>query len=71
MSKKIITISGKVVYQELGMGFWGIIDDSGKEWLPINLPKRYEVKDKRVHLKAKLVEGGMSVFMWGTMIELV
>jgi len=71
MSNKIITISGKVIYQELGMGFWGIIGDDGKEWLPINLPKRYEVKDKRVRVKAKLVEDGVSIFMWGTMIEIL
>lgn len=71
MTNKTFTISGKIVYQELGMGFWGIIGDDGKEWLPINLPKRYEIKDKRIHIKAKLVEGGVSMFMWGTMVELL
>ena len=68
---KIVTISGKVVYQELGMGFWGIIGDNGQEWLPINLPTHLQVKNKRVQVKAKLVEDAMSMVMWGTMIEII
>jgi len=69
--KKTFQISGKVIYQDLGMGFWGIIGDDGKEWLPVNLPSQYQVKDKRVQFTAKIVEDGMSMFMWGTMVEIV
>ena len=71
MKEKTFTISGKVVYQDIGMGFWGIIGNDGKEWLPVNLPTHHQVKDKPVTVKAKLVEDGMSMFMWGTMVELV
>ena len=68
---KIISIQGKVVYQELGMGFWGIIGEDGKEWLPINLPTHLQEKDKLVAVKAKIVEDGVSMFMWGTMVEII
>lgn len=66
----IIKISGKIAYQDLGTGFWGIIGDDGQEWLPTNLPKSMEVEGKRVRLNARAVDG-MSMFMWGTMIEIV
>ncbi len=71
IKKKTFQIAGKVVYQDIGMGFWGIIGDDGKEWLPVNLPSRYQVKNKRVQLTAKIAEDTMSIFMWGTMIEIV
>ena len=63
MTKKTFQISGKVARQDIGTGFWGIIGDDGKEWLPVNLPSRYQVQDKRVRIRAKIVEDGVSVFM--------
>ena len=66
----IIKISGKIAYQDLGTGFWGIIGDDGREWLPTNLPTSMEVEGKRVRLNARPVDG-MSMFMWGTMIEII
>ena len=68
---KIISIRGKVIYQELGMGFWAIIGDDGKEWLPINLPTYLQEKNKSIAVKAKIVEDGVSMFMWGTMVEII
>ena len=70
MSDNTIKISGKIAYQNLGTGFWGIIGDDGQEWLPTNLPASMEVEGKRVRLNARPVDG-MSMFMWGTMIEIV
>lgn len=69
--KKTFQISGKIARQNIGTGFWGIIGDNGEEWLPVNLPSQYQVQDKRVTLQVKLVEGGVSIFMWGTMVEIV
>ena len=68
---QIIAIRGKVIYQELGMGFWGIIGDDGKEWLPVNLPTHLQIKNKSIAVKAKIVEDGVSMFMWGTMVEII
>jgi len=66
-SKKII---GIIVYKNIGMGFWGIEGLKGEQWLPVNLPKEMEQEGKRVSLKVKEVEGE-SMFMWGTMVEIV
>ena len=67
----IISIKGKVIYQELGMGFWGIVGEDGREWLPVNLPSHLQIKDKVITVKAKVVEDGVSIFMWGTMVEII
>ena len=69
MSK--INIKGKVVYQDLGMGFWGIIDDSGREWRPVNMPEQLKIKDKAVSVVAKEIEEDMSIFMWGTAVKII
>ena len=68
---KTIRVTGKIVYQDLGMGFWGIVGDDGREWLPVNLPTILQVKGKRVRVNVRQVEDGVSMFMWGTMVELV
>ena len=45
MAKKI---TGKVVYQNLGVGFWGIVDDRGNEYRPVNMPEQLKYKGARV-----------------------
>lgn len=63
-------ITGKVVYKNIGTGFWGIIDVNGKEWLPINFPKSLEKEGEIVNVKIQEVEGE-SMFMWGTLVKIV
>ena len=65
---KIIT--GKVVYKNIGTGFWGIEGAKGEQWLPINLPESMKIESKEVTLKIKALEGE-SMFMWGTMVEIL
>jgi len=67
---KTKTITGIVVYKNIGIGFWGIEGLKGEQWLPVNLPKSMEQEGKRVTLKIKELEGE-SMFMWGTMVQIV
>ena len=53
MSKKI---KGKVVYQNLGMGCWGIVDQSGKEYRPVNMPEQLKQVGADVSVVVKGVE---------------
>ena len=71
MSVKTFQIKGKVVFQQLGTGFWGIIDDKGNEWRPINMPDQLKYEGKKVEVLAKKEEESMSIFMWGTAIKIV
>ena len=39
-----MTITGKVVYQNIGMGCWGIIANNGTEYRPVNMPEQLKTK---------------------------
>ncbi len=64
-------IKGTVTYQNLATGFWGIVDDKGNEWRPVNMPEQLKQEGKKVSLTIREVDGGMSIFMWGTPVEVV
>ena len=68
--RKTETITGIVVYKNIGTGFWGIEGLNGEEWLPVNLPKDLEQEGKRVTLKIRKLAGD-SIFMWGEMVEIL
>ena len=65
------SVSGKVVYQEIGPGFWGIIDHQGNEWRPVNMPNQLKYPGKEVRVKISEVKEDMSVFMWGRAVKIV
>jgi len=64
-------ISGKVVYETISGGFWGIVTDSGKEYRPIEMPNQLKKKGARVSVVIKKVDEGMSIFMWGEPVEII
>lgn len=70
MSKKK-RIKGKVVYQDLSGGFWGIVDEKGNEWRPVKMPEQLKYKGKEVEVVVQEVEEGASIFMWGTPVKIV
>ena len=63
-------IKGKVVYLELEGGIWGIVDDKGGDWLPINMPFELMKDGLVVEVEAHKVSDFMSGGMWGTPIEI-
>ena len=63
-------ITGKVVFQDLGTGIWGIIDAKGNQWEVVNMPKSMQVEGKEVAVTAR-IEDGFSIFMWGTPVKIV
>ena len=74
MIKKLsdpMKIKGKVVYQNLGMGFWGIEDTKGNQWRPVQMPEQLKHEGKEVQIQARKVEDEASMFMWGTPIKVI
>lgn len=69
--KKKIKIDGKVVYQNLGTGFWGIEDNKGNQWRPVNMPEQIKYEGKQVKIVATEVDEDMSIFMWGTPVKVI
>ncbi len=65
-----MTITGTVVYVELSGGFWGIEGDDARQWLPVGMPNAIKKKGLKVKIKGKEPEDYMSIFMWGTPIEI-
>ena len=65
------TIKGTVTYQDIGTGFWGIIDDSGNEWRIVDMPDQLKYDGKKVAVKAKAVNEDFSTFMWGEPVKIV
>jgi len=62
-------INGKIAYQSLEGGFYGIISKGGERYLPINLPEDYKKNNLNVRLFAT-VHYGHSILQWGTMIKI-
>ena len=65
------SISGTVVYQNLGTGMWGIEGDDGQQYRPINMPEQIKYEGAKVRVIIKKVEEAASVFMWGTPVRVV
>ncbi len=63
-------ITGKVVYESIGPGVWGIVDKYGKEWRPVNMPEQLKHKGKEVTVVAQEVDD-VSIFMWGTPVKII
>ncbi len=64
-----MTITGKVVYKNLGPGCWGIIAGAN-EYRPVNFPEQLKKEGATVTIKAREVEEFASVFMWGTPVHI-
>lgn len=68
---KKIKISGKVSYQNLGTGFWGIIGKDGREWRPVNMPEQLKYEGKEIQVVAVEADEDVSIFMWGTPVKII
>lgn len=64
------TIKGTIVWKDLEGGFWGIIDEKGNEWLPVNLPEQLKSNGKKARLMIRESEEG-SMFMWGKPVRVL
>lgn len=67
----MLTITGKSVFVDLEMGFWGIESEDGKKYLPINMPEQLKENGALVSCKAIEVDDFVSMQMWGVPIKLV
>jgi len=67
----VISDTGTVRYQDLEGGFWAILGDGGGRYDVVSgLPDDMKVDGVRVKFLARPSSHGVSVHMWGQMIEL-
>lgn len=65
----IMKITGKVEYQNIGPGFWGIITSNGKQYRPVNFPEQLKIAGKHVTVVAREIDD-ISIFQWGIPVKI-
>jgi hypothetical protein len=63
-------IVGTVRHVELEGGFFGIIDEQGNRFDPVNLPQRFEKDGLRVKFRMTKLPDRVSFHMWGTLVKI-
>lgn len=64
-------IQATVKWIDLEMGFYGLVDQNGNKWLPINLPQRMQQNGLTVNVKVQVLHDAVTTNMWGTAVELL
>ncbi|MFH0967653.1 MAG: cache domain-containing protein [Methanobacteriota archaeon] len=65
-----ISFTGQVVWKDIEGGFFGIITLDGTEYLPLNLPKNYNVDGVTVDIIGTITPDVMTMQMWGVPLEI-
>jgi hypothetical protein len=66
-----IRIEGKVAFQPISGGFWGIIGNDGRQWRPVNLPSGLQQEGTAIAATVAPEREQFSIFMWGTAVRIV
>lgn len=66
MIRSIFTVK----YIELEGGFWGLIDDHGNQYLPLNLPEQLKLNGQTATLSIETLDV-MGSMMWGAPVNIV
>lgn len=64
-------IKGRVVFQNLGTGFWGIVDADERKWRPLTMPHELQKEGLEVEVTVEKAAESVSLFMWGTAVKIV
>jgi hypothetical protein len=64
-------IKGTVKHHKLSGGFWGITDEKGNNWKPLEMPKELQKDGLIVRIDAEKAAETISIFMWGTSIKII
>ena len=64
-------INGTVSYQNLGVGFWGIIDTDGNKWLPTNMPEQLKHDGAKVRCTIRPIKDVATNAMWGEPVKVI
>lgn len=62
--------TGTITYVDLEGGFYGIVDEAGNRYLPLDLPPEFEKDGLRVVFRAVPARDRMSIQMWGVPVQL-
>lgn len=60
-----LNITGKIQYNDLEGGFFGLVTQSGEHYLPIDLPDEYKKDGLTVRVSGQVDPDVMTIQMWG------
>jgi len=66
----IVNFAGTVTQVDLEGGFFGIVDDHGRHFDPVNLPADMQKDGLRVRGTARILENSIGIHMWGERIDI-
>ena len=69
MGANILSGTGTINYINLEGGFYGLIADDGRKYLPKDLAREFKVDGLRVRFQVKILTGVATIYMWGTPVE--
>ncbi len=68
---QVRTIEGKVVFEPIEMGVWGIEGADGKRYEPLQMPEQLKMPGRKVKVKVRLRPDTATVRMWGIPVEII
>lgn len=63
---KQLSFIATVKFMNLEGGFFGLVSNEGKHWLPLNLNKEFQQHGAVIKVKGNPVKGMMTIQQWGT-----
>ncbi len=66
----VISGQGEVRLMPLEGGFYGIVADDGKRWLPLGLPKAFQRPGLKVHFSGTPKPDLITIQQWGTPLQI-
>jgi len=69
--EKLVPFRGEIKHFDFEGGFYGIVDDTGKDYLPINLSDEFKVDGLKVEGVGELKPEVVTTVMWGTPVNIL
>jgi len=70
-TRRTVAANGTVTYVDLEGGFYGIVADDGRHYLPLGLDERWQVDGMNVTFVAEVQENTMTIQQWGRPVEVL
>lgn len=66
----VVTGTGTIRFLKIEGGFYGIVEDDGEHYDPVNLDAEFQVDGLRVRFEAAVMHDVLTFHMWGTLVSI-